>query len=264
MLERLDEQGTLVISQPAHAWVSRQLAQAWGNELVGDFAPWTEVVEAAGQHDLSWIPWEAMPKLDPRTGRPYSFRSMPTMMHLGVWRDAGKLALAYGRYTALLVSKHGSGLYERYHDFEADSPGEAAAARAYIDAAHKFESELLANLRRDPHYAALAADENVERNRRLVALWDGMSLAICGGFTGQRRFDGAPAARAEMELTLIQADADATLMYVDPWPFRTEQVHISCEGRRLIGTFADEEQMRAALAGAEWAPLRLTLSPAAT
>jgi hypothetical protein len=263
MLERPDEHGTIVISQPAHAWVSRQLAQAWGNEQVGEFAPWAEVVEAAGQHDLAWISWEAMPKLDPRTGRPYTFRSMPTMMHLGVWREAGKLALAYGRYTALLVSKHGSGLYDRYHDFEADSPGEAAAARAYVDAARKFEAELLANLRSDPHYAAYASDGNVERNRRLVAIWDGMSLAICGGFTGQRRIDGVPATSEEMELTLVQADADGTLIHVDPWPFRTKQVGIVCEGRRLVGTFADEEALRAALRGAEWVPLRMTLRPAA-
>ena len=261
MLERSDGDGTIVISQPAHAWVSRQLALAWGNDLVGDFSPRTEVMEAAGQHDLSWLAWETLPKLDPRTGRPYTFRSMPTMMHLGVWRDAGRLALAYGRYTALLVSMHGSGLYERFHDFEADSPGEAAAARAYVDAARKFEAELLEELQRDPCYENDAAAENVERNRKLVALWDGMSLAICGGFAGSRRFDGAPAARSEVVLTLVQSELEAALIHVEPWPFRADKVEIVCEGRRLNGTFADEESMRAALAGAEWVPLRIALRP---
>jgi hypothetical protein len=261
VLEREDVNGTIVISQPAHAQVSRQLAEAWGNEDFGEVTPRIEVIEAAGQHDLAWLAWEAAPRLDPRTGRPYTFRGLPTMQHLGIWREAGKLALSYGRYTALLVSLHGSGLYERFHDYEGDSPGEAAAARAYVEASHAFEGDLLDNLRDDPMYAGFASPAMIDRNRRLIAAWDGLSLAICGGFSGERRIGGVPTATGETQMILAQpAQADAELG-VYPWPFHGQEVNLFCEGRRLPGAFADESAMREALADAPAAPLRLTLRP---
>ena len=58
MLHRADPDGPIVITQPAHAWVSGQLAQAWGNEPFGDFAPREEVCLAAEQHDIGWLVWE--------------------------------------------------------------------------------------------------------------------------------------------------------------------------------------------------------------
>lgn len=261
VLEREDVEGMIVISQPAHAQVSRGLAEVWGNAEFGEVTPRAEALEAAGQHDLAWLTWETAPRLDPRTGRPYTFRGLPTMQHLGVWREAGKLALAYGRYTALLVSLHGSGLYERFHDYERDSPGEAAAARAYVEAAHKFEEELLDDLRRDPTYAGLASPALVDRNRRLLAAWDALSLAICGGFTGERRIGSVPTATGETQLTLLQSTATATELALYPWPFRTNEVRLFCEGRRLPGTFTDETVMREALARAPWVALRLTVRP---
>ena len=55
MLHRADPDGPIVITQPAHAWVSGQLAQAWGNESFGEFAPREEVCLAAEQHDIGWL-----------------------------------------------------------------------------------------------------------------------------------------------------------------------------------------------------------------
>ena len=52
MLHREDERGLIIIGQPAHAWVSGQLARAWGNDGFGRFAPWEEVCLAAEQHDV--------------------------------------------------------------------------------------------------------------------------------------------------------------------------------------------------------------------
>ncbi len=43
MLFREDPEGAIAISQPAHAWLTGQLARAWGNQQFGDFAPSEEV-----------------------------------------------------------------------------------------------------------------------------------------------------------------------------------------------------------------------------
>ena len=54
MSHRDDEEGLIVIGQPAHAWVSGQLARAWGNDRFGHFEPWEEVRLAAEQHDVGY------------------------------------------------------------------------------------------------------------------------------------------------------------------------------------------------------------------
>jgi hypothetical protein len=50
MLFREHTQGWIAITQPTHAWLSGQLARAWGNECFGEVAPWEEVCLGASAH----------------------------------------------------------------------------------------------------------------------------------------------------------------------------------------------------------------------
>ncbi|HHP7243533.1 MAG TPA: DUF3891 family protein, partial [Elainellaceae cyanobacterium] len=118
MLLRTIPGGRICITQPAHAWVSGQLARAWGNEQVGTFSPWADVCLAAEQHDIGWLSWEATPQLNPETGYPYHFTELPIPTHMGIWSDAKRLSLSFGRYVSLLVSLHGTGLYERFTSWQ--------------------------------------------------------------------------------------------------------------------------------------------------
>jgi hypothetical protein len=61
MLYRLEKRGRIAITQPTHAWLSGQLARAWGNERFGEVAPWEEVCLGAEQHDAGHIVWEPGP-----------------------------------------------------------------------------------------------------------------------------------------------------------------------------------------------------------
>ena len=261
VLHRQDPAGLVVIAQPAHAWVSGQLARAWGNERFGRFEPREEVCLGAEQHDNGWAEWEAAPTLNPRTGRPTTFVELTREAHLAIWSAAARRTLAQGRYPALLVSLHGSGLYARY-DPAGDPPEAAQAVREFLAREQAFQAEVVAGLRADPHYAPFATPEVIGRNRRLVAVWDGMSLALCGGLRAERSLAGVPTAGGETALTLRPVAGDPTQVVVDPWPFSRESVTLVCEGRRLPETFAAEATMRAALARAPWLTIVSTLRPA--
>ena len=252
MLHREDAGGVIVVAQPAHAWVAAQMARRWGNDRFGAVVPWEEVCLGAEQHDIGLTAWERAPTLNPRTGRPYTFMNMPTMEHVAGWTQAGRQALVQGRYTALLTSLHGTGLYERFHDWARDTPEEAHAARAYLKADDAFQEELLASLRADPVYAAHATEEAVARNRRLVALWDRLSLALCHGVREPVSVPDVPTAIDAVTLTLTPIGADPLRVAVDPWPFRDDTLRLVCEGRRLPDTFTDVAAMRTALAAAPW------------
>jgi hypothetical protein len=260
VLQRADPAGLLVIAQPAHAWVSGQLARAWGNARFGPVEPWEEVCLGAEQHDLGHAAWEAAPTLNPATGRPHSFLELPLDEHLRLWSTAGRLALSQGRYAALLVSLHGTGLYER-RDLAALPPDQAAAVRAFLERERSFQGRLVDSLRRDPRYAAHASDAVLARNRRLVALWDAFSLALCHGLRDRRTIGPVPTVDGEIALALEPDREEADVVAVSPWPFGRERVELVVEARRLPETFASEDAMRAALVQADWVSLEVVLRP---
>ncbi|MGI8689843.1 MAG: DUF3891 family protein [Thermomicrobiales bacterium] len=252
MLHREDPDGLIVITQPMHAWIAAQLARHWGNAAFGAFAPWEEVCLGAEQHDIGMSAWDRAPTLNPETGRPYHFRNMPVREHVRCWTEAARLALVQGRYPALLTSLHGTGLYERYHDWTRDTPEEAKAARAYLNDEYAFQEWLLDTLRSDPVYAPYATPEAIARNRRLVSAWDRLSLALCHGVHEPTAIPDVPTAESETSLTLAPVHDDPLNVTVDPWPFHAYTVSLVCEGRRLSQTFTNEAEMHAALAAAPW------------
>jgi hypothetical protein len=241
----------LVIGQPAHAWVSGQLARAWGNAAFPPPAPREPVCLAAEQHDVGWADADLEPTLGP-TGRPLGFTQLPRIEHVAIWRDAARRLLAQSRYAALLVSLHGTSLYASV-DPDADP-----AIRSYLAEQHALQSSLAAGL----------PAEEVDRNRRLLRVWDRLSLALClpnlaialddvpaaDGAATIRLAPGAVGGGAARDDRAVPATTETTGVTLDPWPFGAPRVVVGCEARRLgaAGT----------LAGADWVALRWELSPA--
>lgn len=247
MLHRPDPAGTIAIGQPAHAWVSGQIARAWAEP----FEPHEEVCLAVDQHDIAWIGWERSPERDPETGLPYTFSRLPRLRRLELWSGAASLLLPQSRYAALLVSLHGTLLVERFPP-EGDEDVQRALTD-YLEREHDFQARVLDSLRGDPRYGAHGTPEAVERNRELVFTWDGLSLALLHGVTREGNAVGH---------ALTPVDGDPTRVTVSPWPFREDAVTLVCEGRLLTETYADEREMRRGLAKAPWTTIQTRLTPA--
>jgi Protein of unknown function (DUF3891) len=244
MLVRPDGDGAFVIGQPAHAWLSGQLARAWGNERFGAVEPWEEVCLAAEQHDVGMAAWERRPTLNPETGLPRSFMQLELEEHLTIWRSAAPLVLSQSRYAALLVSLHGTTLYER-RDLSRLRAGEVELVRAFMEEQEALQRDLLASLR--------VAPDEVRRNQRLVWTWDSLSLGLLLDWA-PFELESVPTADGEVDIAVRHDDA----LTLDPWPFGAPRITLRCEGRRLAGRFDDEDAMRAALAAAPW----VTVEPA--
>lgn len=258
MLVRPDGDAVLAIGQPAHAWLSGQLARAWGNERFPAPAPREEVCLAAEQHDAGMADWERRPTLNAKTGLPRSFMELELAEHLEIWWSAAPLVLSQSRYAALLVSLHGSALYER-RDLARLAPAEVERVRAFLAGQRELQERLLAGLRADPRTAAAAGDDAVRRNQRLVWTWDSLSLGLLLGWA-PFELAAVPAADSEVDVAVRASDGAVTL---DPWPFGAPRVTVRCEGRRLAGRFDDEAAMREALAAAPWVTVEVALSAAA-
>jgi hypothetical protein len=227
MLLRPDGDATICIGQPAHAFVSGQLAAAWQPRP----EPFEEVVLAATQHDAGMADWDAAPELNPETGLPRSFMQMSLDTHLRLWTHAPHRVLPQSRYVALLVSMHGTALYEM-RDLSRMSEEDATAVRAYLDGQRELQRRLGAGL----------DQEGLKRNQQLIWAWDFLSLGLC------LRWDDA----SVNELTLY---ADT----IEPWPFASDPVELHTDGRRLEGTYETVEALHAALDAAPWVTLEFEL-----
>ena len=263
MLYREDVGGTIGFTQPAHAWVSGQLARAWGNGTFGTVAPRDDLCLAAEQHDVGMAAWEAAPTLNPRSGRAYSFRELPEPLHSQIFVAGARILATQNRYAALLTSRHFTRLARR-HDFANDPPATVQAVTAYLASEPVWQGRLLAELRDDPRYAAHVAAEVLDRNSRLLATWDWLSLLLLMGVHGPATVPDVPTATDAATLSLTPDAADPTLVTITPWPFATAIVTLRCEGRRLGAGYADDVTLRAAVASARWATLQLTLRSAAS
>jgi hypothetical protein len=300
MLLRQDEHGWLAIGQPSHAWLSGQLARAWGNQRFGGVEPLEEVCLAAEQHDVGWGDRDLEPLLARQEGRPRSFMEMPLDLHLDMFTRGPRRMLSQSRYAALLVSLHGWRLYER-RDLDRASPEDAAAIRSFLSGQESFQRELLDTLREDPATSEMAQDAVVERNSLLIWTWDYLSLALCLGWDPATA-KGAPAAEGRLDLALERerdgerdgdgdrerdrdgdrdGDADGDrdgerdrdgdrdrdgggdngVWRLDPWPFVGSSLTVRCEGRRLQPGFASEASLRQAFSAASWETLEFRLEP---
>lgn len=258
MLLRRDERGLLAIGQPSHAWISGQLARAWGSSRFGAVEPYEQVCLAAEQHDIGMSAWDLEPARNPQTGAPYSFIEMPLAVHVRLWREGPRRLVRQSRYAALLASIHGYRLYRR-RDLNELAPDEADAVREFLAGQQSFQHELLVSLQADPASAAAAGPEIVARNSQLLWTWDYMSLALCLDWLPTVARE-VPTSNGPVELAL-GASREARRVSVDPWPFTAATVTVRCEGQRLSERFDTDGALRRALSVAPWETLAFELVP---
>lgn len=227
------------VGQASHAWISGQLARAWGNAEFAAPDPLQDVCFAVEQHDAGMAEWDLHPALDPQTGRPLSFLKMPEATHLQLWSAAPGKVMATSPYAALLVSMHGTSLMRHREP--------SAAVEAYLAEQQRLQTELLVALGED--------EERVTRNRQLLWALDHLSLTLL--VEGWSPASVVGPGRVELLVEVIREG----LAIVDPWPFAGPDVRVSCWGRRLEGRYEQEGHLHAALERAPFRRLQFTLRP---
>jgi hypothetical protein len=249
MLIRPGENGALAIGQLSHAWLSGQLARAWGNERFGPVEPREGVALGAEQHDVGWALFDLEPHWNPDTGLPRSFLELTVEDHLAIWTGAPDHLMTTSLHAALVISMHGSSLSELRQRL---APDQAAAVQEHIDTEHARQAELRERL-------GVSAAQ-AERTRRQMWTWDGLSLALCHGWRPFAARDVPTATDGE----LVDLELDVEAGTLDPWPFATESLEIACEARRLAPRYEDEAEMHAGYRASPTESLRFTLRQATT
>jgi hypothetical protein len=96
--------GWLLIEQPAHARLSRWLAERCAVPVGGGLAPSDarafrdDVLSAIERHDDGWRTWESCPAIEAAAQRPLSFNELPAEDAVAIWTGS----MAAGRAASLL------------------------------------------------------------------------------------------------------------------------------------------------------------------
>lgn len=252
MIMRSPEDGIrLLIPQPSHALLSGQMMAAWGAPGFARPDPASEVILAAGQHDIAWLTWETAPTLDSETGLPHAFTKLGAAVHAPMWAQGVEMArAAWGLWPALLISLHGTRIYTQYMDPEHLPSEDQAAIDRNASKEDVLQADWISKLGATP--------EQVQRNSALVAVTDALSLALC--FADPDKAGEAPMADGSTrKMNLIRTGSSRWAL--EPWPFRDNSLTLRCEAIRLPAEarWRDEETMRRDLRQASWSTLSETL-----
>jgi hypothetical protein len=259
----------LLVRQTDHAALSGMLAEHWGG---GDFArpqPRGSMLIAAARHDDGWREWEAAPKLNPATRRPYNFTEMPVGEHFPFYLRGIDGVIRDDLYAGLLVSLHLSGLYRKRYGLdpglglERFSPDVRPVVEDYLRQLDEQQQELRERLRQDRRVPAEAMeDAAVWTNYRLLQVYDLFSLYFCMAPLRDYVIGHVPTRpeRPEGELRLRPAGGD--VLVVSPYPFDAVPLQVTVEARTIADRdYSDDDDLRATLAEAPGRTLRFELRP---
>jgi hypothetical protein len=233
MLVRREEAGTLAIGQLSHAWLSGQLARAWGNARFPAPILREEVALGAEQHDIGWALVDLKPRLSPE-GLPCDFIETTVQEHLQIWEPAPERLLTQSRCAALVVSLHGRSLSELRLSSAADE--DKPALERHVQAERQRQAQL--------QQALGLSEEAVRTIQRQMWTWDGLSLALCNDWQPFTARD-VPTADGIADIELHR-NQDGTFT-LDPWPFDEDRTAVRCEARRLQGRYDSEAALHRAL-----------------
>ena len=99
-------------------------------------------------------------------------------------------------------------------------------------------------------------------NEGIIAISQPAHAWVAGQLARNWRQDDFVGVREEvcLELNFCPVHGEGLKMMVHPWPFATPALTLICEGRRLLGTYKDEQEMREGLRAAAPVVLATTLA----
>jgi hypothetical protein len=133
--------------------------------------------------------------------------------------------------------------------------------KEFLKEQESLQTTLETSLANDFNYAPFSTTEILRRHQQLVSLWDWMSLLLCHGLTQTQVVSGVLFKTGESHVKLTPLQQERPIVSIEPWPFSSDRVELVCEGRHLLKTYAEEEEMREALRAAAPVSLLIGLVP---
>jgi hypothetical protein len=256
----------LLIRQTDHAALAGQLAEHWGNALFSLPVPRQAILVAATHHDDGWLLWEAAPRIDPATRRPYQFTDMPLVEHAAFYRAGISRILAESPYAGLLVNMHLAGLYQRRFgtdpgmQLKPRTPDEEQALLAIMEQLQDQQRTLGAQLPASGVPAPFLEENYLRTNYKLLQVFDRLSLYFCTDRPRETTLGPIPLDYEGRETQLVLRPVDGQTVTVSPYPFDIDPLQVSVRASVVPDRAYDgDEDFRATFATAPTVELSFVL-----
>lgn len=256
----------LLIRQTDHAALSGELARHWGNADFAPLAPRDSMVLAAAHHDDGWRTWEAAPRVDPRTQRPYQFTDLPLAEHAGFYLTGVEDVAGRDAYAGLLVCLHLSGLYQRRFGIDPGipvkklSPEEDRTRAAVLDQLAARQQALRQRLAASGVPVRLLEEGHVWANYKLLQIFDRLSLYFCTRPPRPLTLGPAPADYNGQDVELALGPLGGQAVRLTPWPFDVSPLPVRVRASVVPDrAYRDDDDFRATFAAAPVTELEFEL-----
>jgi hypothetical protein len=190
------------------------------------------------------------PALHPPTGLPKDYDDLSHAEHLPIQFSGPELLAEIDPYAGLLASLHHESFYRRTSPL-AVLTRDGREERRALQRSARLQARLRAQLHPD--------EAQVERNRRLMRYWDGLSHDLLARRWPRVRH-GVPAAGGDVRD--IELSAAGERLRLDPWPFTNGREHFAVTGRLLLDRYETDTELQAAFDAADEVDLAFTLEAA--
>ncbi len=215
----------LLIRQTDHAAVAGVFAEHWGNADFVRPSPRDALITAAVHHDDGWLLWEAAPRIDPSTRRPYQFTAMPITEHISFYRAGIERVLHHTPYAGLLTVMHLAGLYQMRFGSDRSMPAKTLSAdeervqRQFLDELAGQQESLRRELPRHGVPASWLDERRLWCNYKLLQIYDRLSLYFCMAPPRPAALGPAPLDYEGGETQLALTPLTERTVAVTPYPF---------------------------------------------
>jgi hypothetical protein len=224
------DDGTYIrlITQPDHARLAGDIAEAWHADLFQTHVKRDVLLLAIREHDNGWIEPDAEPAVDPQTGRPYDFVSAPEDLKQGIWPRGVERLAREDPLAAAFVAQHALTIFADHRSKPSWS--------LFFERMTSLRDTLLELCdMSDPD-----SRDAFLRDYRLLFLADFLSLAFCNDWQQTFESDGYS--------FTVQGDR----LIVTPDPFGAQLVSLSVPTRQIPSRKYDTtSDLHRTLAGAE-------------
>ncbi len=258
----------ILVRQLDHSALSGEFARNWGREPFARPTPLDSVVLASARHDEGWREQDEQPLYDAQAKTPAHFRTLDVRTHIPFYREGIRRIVALDPYAGLLVSMHGSGIYQdRYGAGPIRMTTQTDEVRVIMDTFVDEQEALQTDLKRRL-WARAGRRRTFERtvwvHYELLQVWDLLSLFICidRDRTPTQRIGPVPTTVEGGDLELeLTADEDDTVR-VTPWPFTLATLEAVVPARTIPDrTYESQQDLRQTLDEALDASIRCRLVP---
>jgi hypothetical protein len=253
MICRPHNDGWLLISQPAHAWMAGKLAAAWGNEQFPAPNPCEAVILATRLHDIGWLNWDAAPRLG-NDKRPVNFLDTTLEETSPIWRHAVEWVRIIDPLAGLLVSMHATTVYRRRLERAVDPPQERNLVQKLIDEQEDIQAGIRSNLIGHVDYGDVANTHHLTAVYRWLRVSDLLSLAVLAGVLPKEGHIHQVPASGGKEFTTIHYHCRSPFnLEINPWVFSRSEIQIPIQARYLKQErFDNQTSYHSAIAHAPW------------